>query len=631
MISAGPWQIDFSTPWLVLLSVLLLLSLLLSLRAVTLRLYRRNPMRMLTVTLLNLIAYTAVYLLLLEPRLVQDREQSVTLLTEGADPLSRHAGNTASLYVAPGFDTSASSVEDLQDANWLLDIEQLELREPALNTIEVHGFGLSRDQWRRFSNRLSIDFSPPAISGFTGMRWQRYLDEGETLQISGHYQQDNSDSIVQLRLLDPASNPVDEQRLKSGQSFSMATTVKTRGNLEYTLQAWNDNVLESEQTVPVEAGSDAGLNIMIEQSAPSFETRQLQNYAAATGNSLRINTNISKDKSISQSINLPVDTNTTFSPQVLAEQDLLIMDGRALADLTPGQKQWLSDAVDTGLGLLVLADSALLESFSGLKTNLLSGFRLTPLAAAEPELIPRLITDNSINWQVPLTIAAMQLEADGADVLIDNGQNRNLVVRRAKDLGSIAISLISHSHNWLTAGYRKDWEAYWSALFNALARQRSGSFLLPQPELDFYRMNLRAEVCAFIGNEGSNTVINMVAPGDQQASFELDLATDELSSPRQCAYFWPVNSGWHQLQLLSAKRDTILDQKSIYVFGAGQWLAQHRKQRVQSTRAMAAGSSTPLPPTANQQLSEPISPFWPWLMLVLSCTILWLERKLDFG
>ncbi len=630
MISFGRWQFDFSDPWIIALAMLLLASFLLVLHSVVQRLLRRAPLRALAVMVLNTVAYGTVFLLLLEPRFSQPVEQSVIIVTEGAVTTDISSANAASLYVAPGAATPDRE-QGLNNANWLLDIAQLPLREPALSTIEIRGYGLERDQWQDFPETISIDFTPPVINGFTSMQWQRSVTEGETLMVSGHYQQADSEAIVQLRLLDPAANIVDETRLKSGQDFRLSTAVKARGNLQYRLQAWDSEILLSEQVVPIESGSGPRLNIMIRQSAPSFETRALKNYAAANGHRLRLNTDISKGKNISQSANLPAGTDTTFSPQILAEQDILIMDGRALAGSPPNQRQWLNDAVENGLGLLLLADSALLENISELDTNLLNGFHLAPLSGDGVMVIPRLLTGDPNDWQVPLKTAAMQLHADGADVLIDDSHGRSLVVRRTKGVGNIGVSLISQSHNWLTAGQQSDWGEYWSALIAGLARQRSGSYLIPQREDDFYRVNQRTAVCAFTTEQGSKVVIKAARSQGKQSVFELQLAADSLGSPRQCVYFWPEFGGWHQLQLLSAGRESILDRKAIYVFQADQWLAQQRDQRVKATRARAVNGNGPLPDTAQKWIYEPLGLIWLWLTLVLSASLLWLERKLDFG
>ena len=631
MISMGRWQFDFSDPWTIALAMLLLASLLLTLNSVVRRLFRRAPLRTLVVFVLNTAAYVTVFLFLLEPRITQPVEQSVILVTAGAKPTGISQAGTTRLYVAPGAITPDRARQGLSGANWLLDIAQLPLREPALGTIEILGYGLAQDQWQDLPESIQVHFTPPDINGFVSMRWPRSIVEGETLRVSGRFLQADTKAIVQVRLLDPADNIVDETRLKSGQVFSLATMVKARGNLEYRLEAWRSETLLSGQVIPLETGSAPRLNIMIKQSAPSFETRALKNYAADNGHRIRLNTDISNGKNISQSANLPTGADTAFSPQLLAEQDLLIMDGRAFADLPATQRLWLSDAVENGLGYLLLADSALLENIREPDTDLLNGFHLAPAPGNGTPVIPRLTAGDLNDWQVPPVIAAMQLRTDDADVLMDDEHGRELAAKRAIGLGNIAISLIRHSHTWVTAGQRSEWGQYWTALISSLARQRSGSYLIPQGETDFHRVNQRTEVCAFTTEQESKVVIYPATFQGQQSAIELQLAADELGSARQCVFFWPEVGGWHRLQLVSPVRGTVLDQKAIYVFKPDQWLSQQRDQRVRATMARVVNSNGSLPKAAQQQLSEPLGLFWIWLTLVLSATLLWLERKLDFG
>ena len=631
MFSVGHWQFDFSNPWLIGLTVLLLISLLLSFHAVAKRLFHRAPLRAMVVMLVNIIAFGVVLLLLLEPRFLQAVEQSSMLVTEGVDLTDIRSTDIANLYIAPGVITSAEERQDLVAAHWLLDVTQMELRDPSLSSVEVRGFGLDPEQWQGFSRNFQVEFEPPAIYGFTRMRWQRSLVEGETLSLKGRYRHTGTGAIAQLRLLDPADNVVDETRVKNGHHFQLTARVKARGHLEYSLQAWSGDTLLSEQAVPFEAGTGNGLNIMIEQSAPSFETRALKNYAAVNGHRLLLSTVVSKDKIITQSVNLPAKTDSKFSPVMLAGQDMLVMDGRAIMALTPLRRQWLEDAVEAGLGLLVLADSALLNGIAQLETGLLNGFQLSSLAGTEPAATPHLLTGNPGPMEEPVPVAALQLSADDADILIDDGKGRSLVIRRAKGLGNISISLISHSHNWLTAGQQADWGKYWSTLFSRIARQRAGSYLIPQAQTAFYTVNKRVAVCALAAEEGSSILINAVDSPVYQSAFELQLAADQQNSPRQCSYFWPKVSGWHRVQLLSSEGDSVFDQKAFYVFEPDQWLSQQRDQRVHATRARQMSGEALSEETAAEWKSEPLDLFWLWLTLVLSCSFLWLERKLHFA
>ena len=630
MIHFGRWQFDFSEPLVIGLGLLLLASMLLSFRFVSIRLFKRAQWRAVTIMLLNAIAYSAVLLLLIEPRYSQQVQKNVSLVTEGVDVSGADKISSASLYVAPGVQVSSAVKQAFPNANWLLDMEQLLLRESALGSINVYGFGLEQEQWLNFPQNISVEFEPPGIDGFTGMRWPRSLLDGETLSINGHYQAQDEDGIIELRLLDPADNIVDEARIKSDRGFSLKTRIKTPGNLVYKLQAWNSGLMLSEQSVPLEVGVARPLNIVIMQSAPSFETRALKNFAEIQGHRIRLNTDISTGKRITQSANLAPDTDTSLSPQNLAQHDILIMDGRALINLPPTQKQWLNAAVDAGLGLLLLADSTLVNNINDLNEDLLKGFKLAPLTDVETTAVPRLLTANATDWQAPLPVTAIQLGAENANVLIDDGQGRSLVMTRAKGLGQIGISLVGHSHSWLTAGQNAAWGDYWRTLFTRLARQPADSYLLARPETEFSRVNQRLAVCALGAEKGASVAIKAMATMELSSSFDLQLASDSLNSPRHCAYFWPRASGWHQLQLYSANRASVLDQKAFYVFDSDQWLAQQRMQRLQSTLARSSKNGNKPVETNTTWVSEPLNPFWLWLTLILSATCLWLERKLDF-
>ena len=631
MISFGHWQFDLSDPVLNLACMVLLVSLLLTIRAVFRRLYHRRPLRALLTMLFNVIAFAVLLVLLLEPQHRHLAEESVILLTEGAETAPGFPPPLSRLYLAPGAAASMESRRIPANASWLLDIAQLNFRETALSSIDVHGFGLDQDQWRQFASDIRIDFRPPPVYGFTEMQWQRSLLTGETLSIRGRYQQANHEGVIQLRLLDPAANTVSETRITNGENFKLAVRTRARGNLEYSIQAWVANELQSEQLVPIEVGSGQPLNIMIEQSAPSFETRQLKNHFASYGHRIRLNTAISKGKAISQTINLPERTETTLSPRTLAMQDVLIMGGRALSRLAPIQKQWLIDAVENGLGLLILADLVLLEEFHLLGADLLKGFELSPDAETEAMLVPRLLTGQAQDWQRALRVQPMKLAAGNADVLIDDGNGRGLVLRRSRGIGNIAVSLLSHSESWLTSGARAHWSDLWAVLIAGVARQPEGSLLLPPAHSDFNRVGQKTTLCALADEEGLRVSITALESEARQAGFELDLAADTHGSGRQCFYFWPQSGGWHQVDLLSGSDGSVQDRSAIYVFQSGQWRAQQRKKRVDASRARTQFKALTKTESPAKWVSGPIDIFWLWLILVLSATLLWLERKLDFG
>jgi len=586
----GDWLIDLSNPLVMIGAALLLVSLVLTLRATWRRLYARNRYRAVLVLSGNLMAFTTLLVLLIEPQRLHMVEQDVVLITEGAD----------------------MSVTNLSDGT----------------NIDVRGFGLSRTQWQSLPADTGITFQAPAVSGFTGMHWPRTLVAGETLHIGGHFSDPTAKAVITLRLLDPVGDMVDEARARNEDYFSLSARPRSSGNLVYTLQAWSGDVLLSEQPVTTSVGTAATINIMVQQSAPSFETRQLKNYAAGNGAQVLINTRISRGKSITQSANLPDKADITFSPQTLARKDILIMDGRALVQLADQQHQWLSDAIINGLGLLILADASLLEELEKPGHKLLPGFELTPNPDAQTEAVPRLISNPASGWQQPLPVAAMQLQARDADVLIDNGQGGALVINKPKGLGHIAISLINQSHRWLTSGSKDHWSDYWAALIAAISRNSSDSYLLAQADSVFLKTGERTPVCAISSSDKLVARISPVNTDGPQPELDIPLSSDSLGSPRQCGWFWPQHSGWHQISLQTESGDSTLDQKDLFVFDHHQWLAQSRHERVVSTNEHAQDKARQRAESKPAKwVSEPLDVFWLYLLLVTSASLLWLERK----
>jgi len=608
----GSLHFTMDNPWLFAPCAALLVSLLFSSRAIYLRLFHRSAPRALAVLGLNALAYLVVLLWLLSPVTSGRGSQAVVLLTEGANIDKPSLPVTGKIYIAPGFTASPEARRRLSSAAWLLNTGQLNYRETAIDKLEVRGYGLEREQWENLGNRPEIAFAAPAVDGFHAMHWQRFLTEGETLRVGGRYGQTGNGGVIELRLLDPAGNIAASGRFKYGQDFGLETRVKTRGNLEYQLQAWDAGELRSGQTVAFEAGAGDLLDIMIVQSAPSFETRQLKDFAAATGHRVRVISAISRGKTIWQSANLPEDADTTLSPALLAAQDILIMDGRAFTGLPKVHRQWLSDAVNGGLGLLLLADNSLLEANGTSETALLGGFELAPVN--EPEAS---------------SDATMHLGATDVDVLVTGDDGGNLAARRSTGLGSVGVSLVTNSHAWMTAGERSRWSDYWSLMLSALARQRGDSFLLQAADADFHRVNRRTALCALTRDDGMDIVVTSLAGNGQRIPLELVPAADTLQSSRRCAFFWPRAAGWHNV-LLENGDGTVLDRKSVYVYGPGQWPDQQRAQRAGDTSAWARGAGVTPPAAGGNTVTEPLNGFWMWLTLVLSASLLWLERKLDF-
>ena len=623
MIQLGAWQLDFNQEPMLVFSILLLISLSGTLWLVGKRLFRSNSLRFFLTAFLNLVAYSAVLVLLLQPVHRQAADETVILLTDGFSDQQTGPLNSSRVYDLR-HPMNRNPVIPGTGYRPLADIAQLLLKEPGLARIRVLGSGLSRSQWLDLPGDIFIEYEPQAVTGFTDIRWQKTIIAGQSLAISGGFQSGNRDDIIEIRLLDPSGVSITGIRNTAGQAFDLITQPRARGLLLYTLQAWLGDTLISEEVLPVEVRRGDTLNIQIEQSAPSYETRQLKDFSSLRGHRLFINTRISKARYIKQASGSPTTGDSAFLPQNLARQDVLIMDAASLAELDMQRTALLMDAIDDGLGLLILADSSLPELS---KSTLLEGFTFKALPAAEPEAIPRLLADAGTVWQLPLPVAAIEMEPSTENTLIDDGEGRRLVSWRPRGKGHIAVSLLAHTDRWLRHGNRREWGELWSAMLALLARQPEHGQILDTAEFQIPRVDHRAAICALASGQDMKLAIAPLSPGRSTATGIVTPAKDQLGSARACAYFWPVTPGWHRVKLMSTENDTMLDDKTLYVFDAQQWLADELLKRQRDTLARLKANTIDNPDLQHKWLYKPAGVFWPWLILVLSATLLWLERK----
>lgn len=688
-VMIGNWAFEFSEGWLAVLAGLLVLALPFTLVACWRRLYPRNPSRAALAAVLNIVAFGTLFLLLTEPQREHSSSQSVILISEGTNLSDIQTGAGDIVYIAPGALPDPSDQQAMANAGWLLDMGQLALREPALASIKLYGYGLSTAQWQAVPENVAVSFTVPPLAGFSDMGWSQTLLMGETMAVQGSFsvaQADGTDGVIELRLLDPAGQQIAQQRIRSGQRFRLMARPKSQGNIVYRLQAWQQDRLLSEQPVTVSVQTSTPLRIMVKQSAPSFETRQLKNFAATIGTEVWLKTSISTGKSITQSVNQADTPDPAFSPASLAASDWLIIDGRALTELPEIQRQWLSEAVQQGLGVLVLADENLLHGFNEWSDNLLRGFTLSADPDVDVEAVPDIVNVPGVPGELTLPVASMQLTASTEQspltIIVADQDGRALVASQTVGAGKVAISLINQSYRWVTAGNRTSWSNYWSALSAALGRPQQHAVLIPPAENEFFRENQRAQICAFArqqdvsvrltpyseagvdkinsdksgnggagndgagygqtgndgagaggaGNDGTETGHSWSGHNvsDKQV-LDLPLTADSLGSARKCGWFWPSSTGWQNIQLLWQGTSEVLDSQSRYTWGSEQWPGQMRFERLTATLdRLAQTRSSGDESEAAKTLTEPLNTFWLWLLFITCASALWLERKLDW-
>jgi hypothetical protein len=609
--SAGSWELTLHGPLVIAATALLVLALVWSLAGAWRRLAGRSKTRWLAVAVLNVVA-TACLLLLLAPATIeQEADNTVTLITEGdATHFGLVNGQT---YVLPG---------GQGDGQGLFDPAQLPLRDPSIGRIDVRGHGLDVEAWRSLPDRLVVRFDPPPLEAAVEITWDREIPVGLPFGVTGRWRSNGGPASV--RLVDPMGLVADETRVSPGERFSLAARPRAAGVTEYRLEAVSTGTVIVDEPIGVAVFGGQALRITIIQSAPSFETRQLSNWAADLGSAVTVISGISRDHAISQGVNLNAGESLELSPGMLARQDLVVIDGRALAAMPAVQQDWLEEAVRSGLGLLVMADADLAGAMDSLNDNLLAGFTLVPNQAGPNEAVP---VWEGMSAPGPMPTAALDLSASDGVILVTGESGRPLDVARPLGMGRVAVSVLRERHGWQTSAATDVFSSYWARLMREVARPDHTARLRAPASDSLESTGQRGLVCA---ERVRGPVMARIVPPARSGTqaTEWPLASDALGSAIACALWWPDTQGWHEIQLLD-DNGVVLDRQYRRVLAPGEWLGERRHRRQQATLVRTAANVSGQE-ALHTSLRTPLKPFWPWLLFVLSAGALWLERKIDF-
>jgi hypothetical protein len=619
--------------------LLLMLGLFISGYFAKQRLKHKN-FRLAAVLVVNTVAALMVIGLAFDIQIISNQFSVTYLVTKGTTPQQlQKIDRQQSIFVIR---EAVKSIDDnnILDSATLLDMpSQLLFYQPTFGNLHVLGDGLSSAQWQdmqllmgeAFAN-IAVTFTPskPTI-GLVNMQWSRERVVGQFIEVNGQLQGTGefaADTIYQLNLLDPVGQIVETIRLKAAERFTLNFPAKTTGQWVYRLQLNKpgDVTLLADEPIAFSVTQPAPVRMLIKQSAPSFETRQLKNWAAAFGSQIRVLTKISQNKDIQQNINLSAKTlqhsASPFSEQSLAYFDWLLIDGRALLSLSVQQMHALQIAIKKGLGVYIVADNELVNAWPVPALNWLLDIHMQPLDVANYSAIPYWPQSN-IDQAIPLVRATIS-SADGS-YLVQNNDGRILVSRSKIGSGHVAMSLINTTYGWQTSGLTEQYSHYWQNVIYSLARPKHPLYWLNTQSDRLLLVNQPLQKC-LLGGSASG-----IAFHNQNTQPSL-LTQDVLPTEQQCLTIWPTKEGWHKLAWWqnTAIANTQDDHNALidtwfYAHGEQDWPAWQQTQKQQASQNMATQHNTqPLNTPSVKSLDKD----WFWGLLVLSMSLLWLERKL---
>ncbi|MCP4866200.1 MAG: hypothetical protein GY897_19875 [Alteromonas sp.] len=616
------------------------------------RLWLRK-VRLLVVIGLNIAAWLLLVAILSPVTLRDNEPPAVVLVTHSEVPLSEASFNDIASDASVWFTQRAwLSLSQTQWFNRLpmfrpkvvREPEDIIWAEPTLQHLVVIGDGMTMQQWQRFKQRkgsndpaISVTLKKgSAVTGLVSMRWQRQLNRGQWQRVSGVLQVAPAEAkgnlqqtLYHVYLKDPAGQVVAQQAVRDGETFELLVNVKTEGLWQYqlALAKASDDITVVEENLAFEVTRPSLAKLLIRQSAPSFETRHVKNWAVEQGAQVTVETQISKNRYISQHANYPqedrsdektaqVDSFDTLS--TLDQYDLLIIDARGLMKLSQHQQDNLAVAVKRGLGVLVIVDSTLFTENN--LPGVLHQFRISRGSTIESD-------QSLLNWQFdqagePLNVIAADIPASSGFSLVKGAEGRVIVPGIHWGLGKVAISLTNQTYQWHTAGQRQLYSRYWQFLFESLARQSLAPYLLPV-ENDHLNIARQPLPRCFSVNENLYSRLADYAlryEGTEGKPVALIPLVDEVNQNMACGVIYPASSGWQRITL-SANEETL--SHSFYVYNESDWPAWQQQRKHNAGKRMQSAMQTGLKQTYWTEIS-----LWPlWWGLLLMCSLLWIERK----
>jgi hypothetical protein len=467
--------------------------------------------------------------------------------------------------------------------------------------LHVFGYGLTREQWDGLRPLPPLVFHPsPARTGLRAVGWRQQLRPGNKLRVQGRlYRADNKP--VTLRLVG-LSSLLDSAVIKGGEkgevSWELQTVPPQSGRAVYHLLVLSGADTLEQESLPVEVLPPLNLKILFLSAAPDFENRFLAGWLSTSGYSIAIRTAISKEKFDKAWLNMPQTNLDHLSAALLDKFDVVIADAAELQSIGPAESVLLRRQVaEKGLGLIIKADSSRASAFYK---------DLFPLAAVKDTTQQPYIKDRS-----------------GTESLLRDSLSRTLVSKSLYGSGKLVFTTLTHTYTRLLSGNRKEYTAFWSSVLGSVSRDGEA-----RPEWRFFPARPRV-------HEPVRVILETDEGGLPQAQMEGSAVYlnqhPSLSFYREGRYF-PDSAGWTMASTLRG------DSAWWYTWAGGDWKDLRRQERWTATMGYiaerasgepaAAAKGKPGEDEAARPVQERIAKGWFYIIFLLCCIFLWVERKI---
>lgn len=563
---------------------------------------RRLPWRILAIWIsLAALACIALPISYRTTTLINEQTDAI-LLTEGFNPDSVPA-NT------PIFTADETIKKDYPKATLISSLDELSQRQPASKQIKILGYGVEEADLPQL-NSLPISFTAPALpGGLQNISWPSKINAGEQLMVQGKFHNEGKQSVkLQLKGLNTLADSIIIPPAKTTY-FRLKTKPKATGRLVYQLVALARQDTLINESIPLNIEATKPLRVLMLNASPNFENRFLKNWLGENGYSVASKATISQGKTSEEFVNLSKLNLQHLSTSLLDQFDLIIGDLSALKALTPSETVVLKQQVtQKGLGIIVRADSTD-KNTSWLQRD----FPVNTIAAKEQPAV-QLHLQGLANKTAKLNIDPAYIAyRPNTQSLVTDAQQHELAGVTLSGAGRLVFTTLNHTNTWLLAGNRSDYSNLWSLLISHAAKK--------QPAAQTWRLatalpavNEPTKIIWQSSLSPQTITVNGVAVSPEQNS---DIPYEWTMT------HWAQKPGWQTAKINNSSAI------SWFVYEKDSWNSLRKLKKINSMQNFAAKQHKDHTVTKQiqQSIQKEVSKVYFYILLLIACTFLWVERK----
>jgi len=411
--------------------------------------------------------------------------------------------------------------------------------------------------------------------GFEYVSWPRNVLAGDSIPVCGYFHADGSSPVI-------ISVSVDDGGLDStttrGSYFDLKTQMPTEGAHLITIKL-KTGARSYEEYLPVVVGPALKPSVHILAQAPDADLNFLKIYLLSKGWPVSMWAKMAQQASYRS---YPDAGHKTPSDLDMIPKDVqvLVAQEGAIASLPAVVKRDLSNRIKNGkMGLIELIDSAA----SSLK--------------AIPEEI-RLVNRRTIRG-----VTYSLSESEQQPLLTD--AKGPVATRQRTGKGRVVFLGGTPLFQLLLSGNKKEYSRRWlKTIFGVLPDST--------PENHF-------QVSPFPSVDRKTWIIPS-EEGSKSNTFLVGNDTVQASCPGSKVVIWPADSGWLKLSVPGT-----LKVQEVFVSGPGHWRVVTARHLTREDEEFAMHRGTTEKRNIFQKRS--LSPVWPAILIILSLTFLYAERK----